>query len=166
MKWLPVIAAILFSGLMKTSEAQAQESSHQPEVQAFFAPLVSYTTGVDDTIPMGGLRLSTVIGKGYIEYTLATGAGHGVTYQIMAVDFRLGTDFMGFNVFGTLGLNFDYYHMKPSSGSNESQFGNGFHFAGGFTIPLAPQVTMRADFQERFGPGRSLWVMLGPAVEF
>ena len=115
-------------------------------------------TGIDEIIPGWGFRLAQPIGRGAAEIETFLGQGHGISYDSLAVDYRLDLPAIDELVaLVHIGLHFDVY-----KGADEPwATGFGFQLGGGIMQPIAGPVAFRADFQYRSAPGSSLELIFG-----
>lgn len=148
----------------------AAERSSAAEVGLGFGPfLPSRISGVGEVMNGAAARLGMATSKGVCELEYFNAHGDGSDYNTFGFDFRwdfANSEMPDFPVFVILGLNLDYY--KPSTAEELRQAG-GWHYGGGFKIPLggiSSPVHLRAEFKQRFGPGQTLIVLIGLGLFF
>ena len=115
---------------------------------------------VDETLPIWDLRASARTRKGMFEFDASFANAEGVNYKTASVDYRYDLENSVLPVFLLLGVQGDDYQ---GVGASSEKFTGGWNFGGGFFLPIAGPLALRADFRYRFGPGTSLLALVGLA---
>lgn len=107
-----------------------------------------------------GLRASAGTRKGVFEAGFFTAHNDGISYTSTFLDYRIDVANEYGPVHFLLGGHGDYYTPLGKS----SKIAGGWHYGGGFTIHVSGPVYIRADFEERFSPGTTVYVDVGITI--
>lgn len=162
MKLLLIILTLFFA-----SAGFAQDSQEKPKKPLFeFGAytgtlLLAEIPEVIDNVPPILLRLGWNSGLGSYEVSLMHARGNDMRWRSGMIDYRFDLDDLNMPFHVLLGLQADMYQVYDGE---REYYGGGWHYGGGAHFEIIPHLTFRADFVNRFGPGRSLLVVVGLAV--
>jgi hypothetical protein len=159
-KWL-MIAFILFNVGFNVSKSFAEDSSgsatRDSRIGILAGPfLPSSISGVREILQVSGLRLgsNTRLGNFEAEGWLANGGG--VSYQSFLMNYRLNIPSDNLPVHALVGVHADYYRKANATTASSG----GWQIGGGAETKIAGPLSLRSDFEYRFGPGTSLLVLV------
>lgn len=118
--------------------------------------------GIDEIMPIVGLRYAYSINFGSLETGVMNSSAHGADYSIFSLSYRgelapmpdLSTVFYA-------GPDFHYY--RPiNQGSRLTDFG--FHVGSGMMMLLGGPFWLRADMKFNMKPGTALFIGVGIAI--
>lgn len=148
-----------------TSVAQNEETEiYQPnfEFGLYTGTLIlANIPEVIDNVPPVVLKLGLNSSFGFLEVSLLHARGNDMRWRSGMIDYRFNLDELGVPFHALFGFQADMY--QKYDGERE-YYGGGWHYGGGAHIELIRHLYLRADFVNRFGPGRSLLVIVGLAV--
>ncbi len=123
--------------------------------------ILSKIPEVIDNIPPIVLKLGMNSALGLIEVSLLHARGNDMRWRSGMIDYRFDLDDLQIPFHALFGFQADMYQKYDGE---QEFFGGGWHYGGGAHIEVVPQLFLRADFVNRFGPGRTLLVLIGLSV--
>lgn len=129
--------------------------------------LLSRIPEVIDSVPPVVLKVGMNSSFGFLEASLLNARGNDMHWRSGMIDYRFNLDDLQIPFHALLGFQFDIfekYDGRPKEFGGGFSYGGGWHYGGGAHIEIVPQFYLRADFVNRFGPGRSLLVLVGLSV--
>lgn len=116
---------------------------------------------VIDNVPPVVLKLGMNSSMGFLEASIMHARGNDMRWRSALIDYRFDLDDLGVPLHALFGFHGDMYQIYD--GETE-YYGGGWHYGGGAHIEIIPHLYLRTDFVNRFGPGRSLLVLVGLSV--
>lgn len=144
--------------------AQEQEKIYQPRYEFGLYTgtlLLSLIPEVIDNVPPVVLKLGMNSSFGFLEVSLLHARGNDMRWRSGMVDYHFNLDELGIPLHALFGFQADMYQKYDGK---QEYYGGGWHYGGGAQLEVIPHLYLRADFVNRFGPGRSLLVLVGLSV--
>ena len=161
-RWLVLLLMIVLP--YGPSYAQDQQEIYQPKFEFGLYTgtlLLANIPEVVDNVPPVVLKLGMNSSFGFIEGSLMHARGNDMRWRSGLIDYRFNLDDLGVPFHALFGFHGDMYQVYDGE---KEYFGGGWHYGGGAHIEVIPHLYVRADFLNRFGPGRSLLVLVGFSV--
>lgn len=164
------ILRLLFITLVTSVASTAFAQQQQDDVSKKYLFEVGAYTGtlllanipeVIDNVPPVLLRLGWNANFGSIEASLMHARGNDMRWRSGMIDYRFDLDELKLPFHALFGFQMDAYQIYDGEAE---YYGGGWHYGGGATFEILPHLDFRADFINRFGPGRSLLVLVGLQV--
>lgn len=125
--------------------------------------------GVKDTYSMWGFSYYHPSSIWNMEYQYHGARGQGVIYHVISAGIRV--DFIieqMLEVFLTGGLDLHYYKRAPSEFGDRYNYNStaGIHLGFGGFFAITDRFKLRSELKFHNGPGKSIYVGLGPTLLF
>lgn len=160
MKLLWLALTLIFS----TPAFAQTETIHKPlfEVGLYTGTLLlAEIPEVIDNVPPVLLRVGWNSDLGSFEASVMHARGNDMRWRSGMIDYRFDLDDLNLPFHALFGFQGDMYQVYDGQ---REYFGGGWHYGGGAHFEIIPHLNFRADFVNRFGPGRSLLVLVGFAI--
>jgi hypothetical protein len=123
--------------------------------------LLAQIPEVIDNVPPVVLKLGMNSSIGFVEASLLHARGNDMRWRSGMLDYRFNLDDLQIPFHALFGFQADMYQKYDGE---QEFYGGGWHYGGGAHLEVIPHLFLRADFVNRFGPGRSLLVLVGLSV--
>lgn len=158
-----VVAMLVWLTLFLSSSSYSQATeTERPrwEIGAYTGNLIlSRIPQVTENIPPVVFRISNRSSLGILEGSFLNARGNGMKWRSGLLDYRFDFDDLNLPFHALFGFHFDAYEINDGGAVS---YGGGWNYGGGAHFDIVPKtVIFRADFINRFGPGRSLLVLIG-----
>jgi opacity protein-like surface antigen len=151
-------AAAAAGAAAQSSGADTHAGSNAFGIHA--GPLLPSRMGIPEILKGFGMRGTFPTHRGTFEIDSFFAHTQGTQYTSLSFDYKFNVVNDVMPTHFILGIHTDVF-APPNEGA---RFGGGWHYGGGFSIPVSELVSLRGDFKYRFSPGTSLYVGVG--VEF
>lgn len=118
--------------------------------------------GVREIVPGWAPSVAIPTRAGTVQIGGFFGRGNGIVYNALSFDYRIELLLEGLPLHFLLGMHADEYEGLYG----KSKILGGWHFGGGTTQAIAGPISLRGDFRSRYGPGRSLEILVGLVYGF
>lgn len=124
--------------------------------------------GVRDQYRMWGFSYFHPSSIWDLEYQFLNARGQGVVYYVASAGVRINFIIEKvLEVFLTGGLDYHFYKRAPYQGrSYDYNQTMGIHLGFGGFFPISEVVKLRGDLKFHNGPGKSIYIGIGPTVLF
>jgi hypothetical protein len=168
MKLLVLILTMLLQSPAFAQDEAASSSEKGPkprwELGLFTGTLLlANIPEVIDNVPPFVVKIANRSQIGIVEASVLHARGNDMRWRSGILSYRFDLDDLSVPFHALIGLHMDAYQIYDGE---QEFYGGGWHYGGGVHVDILPNLLLRADFVNRFGPGRSLLVIVGISVGF
>lgn len=158
---IPVVAALVVSFWGLPSALGQPRDPRGPALSALYGPhLADEVPGVDEVMPLSGLRFGHRFLRSQIEYGALMANSHNIRYERFHVTFRNPVGGGPIIAHWLFGLHLDHYTPRPS-GPEEAKWASGWHLGAGWRGALTEDLSFRNDYIWGKSPGSQLHIQVG-----